>query len=160
MKGELEFHVTREGTQVIREWADAYTEYGVNMGEGFISALLTPAAPKSLVESDCRLEDGKVVLTDTENHIDSRDVTLPFTVMGMTTAEYDANQRKFLELLYTGTLTLRVPPLGDEVYRLVYQKSSSYAQNTARTICKVSVKFTEPDPTDRDEEAKTRDYDA
>ncbi|MCD7721238.1 MAG: hypothetical protein LUI09_03315 [Prevotellaceae bacterium] len=158
MKGEVEFYVTKNS--VTSDWVDAYEEYGVNMGEGFISALLTPAAPKSFIESDCRLEDGKVVLTDTENHLSSRDVTLTFTVMGATTAEYTANLKAFLALLYTGTLTLRVPPLGDEVYRLVYQKSSSYAQNTARTICKLGVKMTEPDPTDRGEEAKERDYDA
>lgn len=41
---------------------DAYTEWGANMGEGFIESIMTPAPLKEFVENTNRLINGKQVL--------------------------------------------------------------------------------------------------
>ncbi len=150
MKGELLIRDTSDRSG----WIDAWETYGVSMGDGFVDALLSPAPLKDMVESDCRLLDGKTVITASAR-VGSRDVTLPFTILGvadgtLTAAESFAERRAaFTSRLQEGAVTLRVPALGDEAYSLVYKKSASYGQNRARTICTLSVKFDEPNPADR-----------
>ncbi len=151
MTGELYFY---RG-----DWEDAWDEYGVNMGSGFIDALLAPAPMKSFIESDCRLEDGKRVIS-AYAYQDSRDVTLSFTVLGDDKEDDDDEDNEgkdclsrlaaFYALLHKGELVLKVPTLGDDVYHLVYKKSSSFSHGTSRRVCTVSVKFTEPDPSNRE----------
>ncbi len=147
MTGELYFYNPQIGER--GDWDDAWDDYGVNMGSGFIDALLAPAPMKSFIESDCRLEDGKRVIS-AYAYQDSRDVTLSFTVLGEDNGDCMERLAEFYALLHKGELTLKVPALGNDVYHLVYKKSSSFSLGTARRICTVSVKFTEPDPTNRE----------
>lgn len=134
---------------------DAYLNYGVRMGEGFLDALTQPSSPKDYIENESRLRHGKQVLTkNTQGNsiirLASRDITLTFVVMGETHEELEQNRKKFYNELYKGEITIQVPEDSNDVYRLVYKgKPSSYGQDLARTTCKVAVKFEETNPNNR-----------
>ena len=52
-----------------------------------------------------------------------------------------------VEELEKGTVNIKIPALGSEVYKLVYLgKNISYALSTDRCFCKISSKFEEPNP--------------
>lgn len=127
---------------------DAFTTWGVNMGDGFLDAISAPLSMKENIENESRVEHGKRVVVVPK--IASREITLGFTIMGATESDYKAKKQSFFDELYKGELTINVPKNGDEVYRLVYLgKSTSFAQNVTRTFCKMAMKFEEPNPTKR-----------
>lgn len=134
---------------------DAYANYGVRPGEGFIDALFAPAPLKEFIENKSRLQDGvRVVVANPKQ--DARDLTLTFTLESTSvptedkpTGNYRENYNAFISELMKGSVSLKMPPLGEETYYLIYQKSTSFAMNMARTASKISVKFLEPDPTYR-----------
>lgn len=125
---------------------DAFS-YGVSMGGGFIDTLKATLAFKDDIENNSAIEHGKrVVLTP---YIDSRDVSLTFTVIGRNRADFEANEKTFLDILYSRKLTIKIKD-NPEYYRLIYTgKSTSYAH--ASTSCKITAKFTEINPKDRGE---------
>lgn len=130
---------------------DAWAEWGVNMGDGFIDAIdaFVPMK-KRVIENDSRLEHGKRVIF-TKPVVDSRTVTLHFTIKGNSEADYRAKRKSFeAELQKEGFVTVSVPTLGAEKYKLIYQgKSVTYGLNRSRTFCAFAAKFEEPNPTDR-----------
>lgn len=129
---------------------DALTEWGVRMNEGFIDALGAFPVMKDFVTNESRLEDGKrITLTSEVKKVQAGDVTLTFHLMGGTHADYLAKKTAFLQTLMAGEITLEVPANGPEVYHLIYQRGTSYAQNRLRTSCKVACKFTEANPMNR-----------
>lgn len=138
--------------ELIINGKDAYTEWGVRMGDGFLDALDGFLPLKALVENESRLEHGKHV--DTGNAmVDSREVTLTFTIEGQDEAQFRTRRKAFQTELLKGKVEVQVPALGGEVYRLVYTgKSLTYALAHDRAFCKVASKFTEPNPMDRDAE--------
>lgn len=128
---------------------DAYTTYGIKMGDGFFDAL-SNAFPtmKDYVENESRLEHGKRVNT-AEPKVASSDITLTFYLEGTSQSDFKAKKAAFRDVLIKGDVTIQVPKDSDDVYHLVYKKSTSYAQNTQRTFCKVACKFEEPNPMNR-----------
>lgn len=129
--------------------SDAYRMYGVRMGDGFLDALGTPAPMKEYVENSSPLEHGKRISV-VEPKVDSREMTLEFTVKGKTREDYRAKKKAFFDCLYQGAITLCVPSDSEDVYKLVYRGNSpSYGQSLDRTFCRVAVKFEEPNPMDR-----------
>lgn len=138
MKGEL-----------IVNGYDAWTEYKVNMGDGFLSQLATPAQMKDYIESTSRNEDGTRMVVIPK--LSSRELSLPFTIMGADAKEFLSNKAKFEEVLNKGNIVIRVPGYDDKKYKLVYTgKSVSYSMNKWRTFATLSAKFIEPNPTDRE----------
>ena len=129
---------------------DAWTEWGVNMGDGFIDALDAPLEMKEYVENESRLEHGKRVLA-TNAKVASRDVTLGFTITGASASDYRTKSKAFFAELQKGAFTVKVPALGDEVYHFVYTgKSVSYGLSLGRNFSHISMKATEPNPMDRE----------
>lgn len=128
---------------------DAYTTWGIRMGDGFLDALGASAPLKEFIESKSRLEHGKRV--DTSNSkLDERDLTLQFTIDGNTPADYQTKKEGFYEELYKGNIEIKVPVNGNEVYHLIYSgKSITYAQSIDRMFGKISIKFNEPNPLNR-----------
>lgn len=120
------------------------------MGEGFLEAIDAPLSMKSYLESESRLENGKRMITD-HVKIDSRELTLSFTIKGTSQSDYQARKKAFCdEVLYKGRVTVEIPALGADVYHLVYLgKSVSYGQNVHRTFGTISGKFCEPNPANR-----------
>lgn len=137
---------------------DAYTTYGIRMGDGFLDALCAPVPVKAYVENVSRLKHGKdVVLRDKEGNslarVDSRELTLTFVLMGDSLANFEAKRRAFYSLLYNGEVNIQIPAdSSGDVYHLVYKgKSASYSHNINRTACKIAIKLEEPNPMNRAE---------
>lgn len=128
---------------------DAWTSWGVRMGSGFLSSIDGFLSMKSYVENDSRLEHGKRMITDNAK-VDSRELTLEFTITGSGEADYRAKRKAFQQELQKGAVAVKVTALGSDVYHLVYTgKSVSYAISLNRSFGRVSAKFTEPNPMNR-----------
>lgn len=138
MKGEL-----------IINGKDAWTQWGVNMGEGFIDTLDAPLPMKEYIENESRLEDGKRVLTSNVKK-DSREITLSFTITGTSESDYRSKKKAFETELYKGSLTISVPKVSADVYHFIYTgKNISYGLSLDRCFGNFSAKFEEPNPSDR-----------
>lgn len=128
---------------------DAFTTWGVRMGGGFLDALDGFLPMKEYIENDSRLEHGKRMIT-TNAKVASRDITLEFTITGGSETDYRTKKKAFQAELQTGAFTIKVPALGSEVYHLVYTgKSISYGLSLSRSFGRISAKFTEPNPMNR-----------
>lgn len=128
---------------------DALQTWGVRMGTGFMDAIDVPCQMKEYIENESRLEHGKRMIANNPK-IASRSVTLPFTIQGNSESDYQSKKKAFYEELYKGNIDIQIPPVSSEVFHLVYTGgSTSYAQNRQRTFCKFSVKFQEPNPSNR-----------
>ncbi len=141
---------------------DAYETWGISMDSSALSALMTPAAIKSLIENDSRLEHGKSMLTSytktnaddsTEEvnmvKIDSRDVTLSFNLTARTEAEFFTRYWSFCKELEKGTLDISTSFLPDVVFHMIYQSCSQFSE-FMRGIGKFTLKLTEPNPKNRE----------
>lgn len=126
---------------------DAWGQWKVAMGSGFIENLLVPAGNKEFIENESRLENGKRVIYNNPK-VASREVTLTFNIHGDTTTEYLANYKAFVAILQAGKVTVRVPVIS-MTFTLIYKKSTSFALGRSRRSSRLVVKFEEPDPTDR-----------
>ena len=128
---------------------DAWTTWGVNMGNGFLDALDSFLPMKDYIENDSRLEHGKRMIT-TGAKVDSREVTLEFTITGSSETDYRTKKKAFQQELQAGAFTLKVPALGTQVYKMVYTgKSISYGLSRNRQFGHFTMKATEPNPMDR-----------
>lgn len=128
---------------------DAYTTFGVSMGDGFLNEIMSFPPIKSFIENKSRLEDGKQLIYNAPKY-DERDITLTFYIEGDTQEEYIQNYSLFQAELKKGLIEIKIPAVNDLVYKLTYLNSQSYAMNRSRTFSKFSVKFNEPNPADRE----------
>ena len=130
---------------------DAWSTWGVRMGDSFLDAIDGFNEMKDYIENESRLEHGKRVITDNAK-VDSREITLQFTIEGSSESDYRSKKKAFQTELEKGAVKIKVPVLGNEVYKLVYLgKSVSYGLSLDRCFGKVSSKFEEPNPMDRNE---------
>ncbi len=130
---------------------DTFSTWGVRMGDGFLDAIDGFNQMKDYIENESRLEHGKRVITDNAK-VDSREITLQFTIEGNSESNYRTKKKAFQTELEKGAVNIKVPVLGNEVYKLVYLgKSISYGLSPDRCFGKVSSKFEEPNPMDRSE---------
>ena len=127
---------------------NALQEWGVMMGDNFIDNILSPAPLKEFIENESGLEDGKRVISSSPKLAD-RDVSLTFTIQGDNESDYIAKYKSFVSELQKGEMVIMVPVLGSEIYRLIYKKSTGFAQNSLRTFSKLIVSFNEPNPANR-----------
>ena len=125
---------------------DAWTTWGVRMGDGFIDTIDGFNEMKEYIENESRLEHGKRVITDNAK-VASRQISLQFTIEGNSEKDFRTKKKAFQKELEKGTVNIKIPALGSEVYKLVYLgKNISYALSTDRCFCKISSKFEEPNP--------------
>lgn len=130
---------------------DAFSTWGVRMGDGFLDAIDGFNQMKDYIENESRLEHGKRVITDNAK-VDSREITLQFTIEGSSESDYRSKKKAFQTEMEKGAINIKVPVLGNEVYKLVYLgKSVSYGLSLDRCFGKISSKFEEPNPMDRNE---------
>lgn len=129
---------------------DAYTEYGVLMGDGFLDTLLAPLAIKDFVTNDCRLRDGRVVVAEIIKK-DYREVNLSFRVIGDTPAKMRENRNKFFGLLYGIKVDVYIPKENpDECFHLLYKgKSATHSHSLEGTVCTITARFEEWNPSNR-----------
>lgn len=130
---------------------DAFSTWGVRMGDGFLDAIDGFNEMKDYIENESRLEHGKRVITDNAK-VDSREITLQFTIEGSSESDYRSKKKAFQTELEKGAVNIKVPVLGNEVYKMIYLgKSISYGLSPDRCFGKVSSRFEEPNPMDRSE---------
>ena len=130
---------------------DAWTTWGVCMGDGFLDAIDGFNEMKDYIEDESRLEHGKRIITDNAK-VASREITLQFTIEGSSESDYRTKKKAFQAELEKGAVNIKVPVLGNEVYKLVYLgKNVSYGLSLDRCFGKVSSKFEEPNPANRSE---------
>lgn len=128
---------------------DAWTTWGVNMGDKFIDNIDAPLANKEYIENESRLEDGKRVITSNAK-VASREITLGFTITGTSQEDYRAKKKAFETELRSGGFTVNIPALGSEVYHLIYTgKSISYGLSLDRRFGHFTMKCEEPNPANR-----------
>ena len=128
---------------------DALAVFGVRMGEGFKDIIDDFPTMKPYIINESRNEDG-VRISITNPKESSRQVNLPFTIEGSTEIDYQTKKNLFITELKKGLITISVPPLGANVYKLVYLgKGTSYALSVDRTFSKFVLKFEESNPADR-----------
>lgn len=129
---------------------------GLRMGSSFINNIEAPADQKECITNSSRLEHGDHIYF--VNKLASRSVTLEFIIIGKATdtqtahENFESRKDAFLEILQNGYLTISIPYSRKDVYRLYAQmKSTTYSKGVGNggAIAKMSVKFLEPDPTDR-----------
>ena len=92
---------------------DAYTTWGVRMGEGFLDVLGASSPMKEFIENKSRLEHGKRVIIN-DPKIDEREITLSFTIEGNSQSDYQAKKKAFFEELYKGVVDIQVPANSNE----------------------------------------------
>lgn len=130
---------------------DAWTTWGVCMGDGFLDAIDGFNEMKDFIEDESRLEHGKRIITDNAK-VASREITLQFTIVGSSESDYRTKKKAFQAELEKGLVNIKVPALGTDVYKLVYLgKNVSYGLSLDRCFGKVSSKFCEPNPANRSE---------
>lgn len=128
---------------------DAYVTWGVRMGNGFLDVIDGFLPMKEYIENESRLEHGKRVIA-TNAKVDSREITLQFTIKGDSESDYRLKKKAFETELYKGNVKIVVPKLGDDIYHLMYLgKSVSYGLSINRCFGRVSMKFSEPNPMNR-----------
>lgn len=131
--------------------------YGIRMGSKFIDTLEAPVDHDDYITNNVRTEDG-VRIIPVKPTKSSRNVTLEFQIMGKATStktahqDYEDKVDQFNKLCDNGFMTICVPNSRSDVYRLYAQrKSSSYAKGHVNygEVGKISVKFLEPNPSNR-----------
>ena len=120
---------------------------GVSLLHGGYSALLEFAPLKEYVTNDDPMKAGIQIDLTHVPPVASRDVTLTFLIVGGSESAFLANLSSFKNAITQGIVELDVPDLGCK-YRLLYKNSTQF-ENYRLNACKLSVKFNEPDPTNR-----------
>lgn len=120
---------------------------GVTLLEGSYASLLTPPQMKDWVSNDDPRMDGVQYIAPETPVVKERNVNLYFMVKGATRAEFLSRYNTFIGLLQSGMANVSIPDLG-ETYALKYESCTSF-DHFGLTMCKVAVKFTEPQPKNR-----------
>ena len=131
--------LTINGTDALREW-------GVRLTGESLQNLMKPLDVKDRVSSTSRLEDGDRYIVETPR-IKAREVQVEFSVEGRTREEFIARFDKFCNTLQEGVVTLSTRYQQNVRYRLLFTSCTSFY--TRRTLCKIAVKFIEPNPRNR-----------
>lgn len=130
---------------------DAFVRYGINLEDGALSTLMTPAPMKDYIEGKSRLKHGKSVVTKNVMY-DSREITLPFHLIAKSKDEFFQKYSLFCEeVLSKGKFELRTKYQSGVVYRFVYLSCTQFRQ-FMQEMAVFSLKVEEPNPTDRAEE--------
>ena len=126
--------------------ADALREWGARLTGESLQNLMKPLEVKDRVSSTSRLEDGDRYIVETPR-IKAREVQVEFSVEGRTREEFIARFDKFCNTLQEGVVTLATRYQQNVRYRLLFTSCTSFY--TRRTLCKIAVKFIEPNPRNR-----------
>lgn len=71
---------------------NAYTTWGVRMGDGFLDVLGASSPMKEFIENKSRLEHGKRVIINNPK-VDEREITLSFTIEGNSQSDYQSKKK-------------------------------------------------------------------
>ena len=134
---------------------DAYEEYGVFLCSDRsgvydnLSALLTPPPAKSYVTVNYWEKDGEETEVE-QTRYEARDLSLRFALVADSEPVFTLKYRRFLEVVKSGWLELRVTETG-KTYRVYYLSSPGLVmktrlKTTGRLLAIWTIKFREPKP--------------
>lgn len=126
---------------------DAYTEYGMSLEDGAISALLTPPSLKEFVENESRIENGKKIIVGYPVY-DARDISLAFHIVAPTKEAFFAQYQALCAVLQKGIVKIKTKYQADAIYKFVYNSCTQFSQYSFG-IAKFTLKLTEANPADR-----------
>lgn len=134
--------------ELIINGKDAYQEWGVRMGEGFLDTINGYFPMKEYITNNDRTQDGVQYFGVPK--VNERSLTLNFTIEGSDKDDFTVKNRAFAEMMRKGDVTIQVPADRPDVYHLKYTgKSCTFARNMERTFAKIGLVFIEPNPTNR-----------
>lgn len=135
-------------TELIINGKDAFTEWGIRMGDGFLDTLNGYSPMKEYITNNDRTQDGVQYIGTPK--VNERNVTLNFTLEGVDAPDFAAKNKAFASVMRQGDVTIQIPSDSPDVYHLKYTgKSCTFARNTERTFAKIGLAFIEPNPTNR-----------
>lgn len=143
---ELVFYTSR-GTGIC-----AWKEYGIRMGDGFIDTISEPVTFKEYVVNESATEHGVRLLATGMPMVKSRDVMLTITIEGDTPDSMRNQRNSFMEFVMgnNGALALSTADDPETIYRLyMIGKGGEYGRSLDGCFCKMCLKFTEPNPSNR-----------
>ncbi len=135
------------GVYLIINGKNAKEEWGVLTTQNTLNSLLAPAPMKGRPSFDPRLEDGSRI-DNSDPKVASRDLNLEIQMTADSPEEFYARHAAFCSELAKGDIELYTTDRPDTVYRLLYNSCNQYSQ-FCRGIATLSLKVTEPNPTDR-----------
>lgn len=125
---------------------DLWSVFGGRLAKGSYEKLLSPAQMKDYISNESRLEHGKRIMVRNPR-TESRDIQLQIFIEGKDENSYLSNYKLFINELQKGEISLGVKKL-KTIYNFVYTGCSSYGDYGLKRG-KFTVKFTEPDVTNR-----------
>lgn len=126
---------------------DAFTEFGMSLTDGGLSALLTPAPNKAYISNRSRLENGTRVMNHNPK-VDERTVTVPFHIIAPTKEAFFSRYEALCDVLAGGDLEIKCSYYPTKTFRMKYQSCSQFSEYQ-QGIAKFTLKLIEPDPTNR-----------
>lgn len=126
---------------------DAYTAWGLSFEDGALSALMTPAPNKELIQNKSRITHGKSVITSNVM-VDEREISLPFHIVASSKADFFSKYNSFCNVLASGVLNVSSRYQTGVVYHLIYLSCTQFGEYQ-RDMAKFVLKVCEPDPTNR-----------
>ena len=129
-------------------WVDMYKEWGVSFDSTALSALMTPAPLKSMIENDVMTENGKRVVR-TGRKLAERSVTLSFNIVANNKTNFMLKYGKFCsQVLSLGKLDIKTAYMSASTFHLDYLSCQSFGEYQ-QEIGKFVLRVTEPNPGNR-----------
>lgn len=126
---------------------DAYTTWGVSLGETAFSVLMTPAPMKDCVEANSSLEHGKrVYIADSGMKVDERDLQLPFNIQASSLVDFNNKLVGVTSELQKGISEVYIKDL-DTTYHFKYEGAQPLT--FLKRIGTILIRFNEPNPMNR-----------
>ena len=126
---------------------DAYAAWGISMDDTSLSALMTPAPNKDLIENKSRLEHGKLVISSNPKK-DERNLILQLNLTAPDRDTFFSRYDNFCNELNFGILEIKTKYQPTVVYRMIYQSCQQFSQ-FMQGIGKFALKLNEPNPNNR-----------
>lgn len=129
-------------------WVDMFKEWGVSMDSTALSALMTPAPLKAMIENSVATENGKRVIR-AERPVDERTVTLGINISAPTKAAFLSRYSAFCsQVLYAGKIDLSTTYQQGVIYHLDYLSCQSFGEY-CQSMGKFVLRVVEPNPANR-----------
>lgn len=128
---------------------DARSEWGLVFNTALSDALLLPAATKSPIQSESRLEHGtRTIIPEGSVKLSKRDITLEIGITAPNRATFLSRYEALIEEFQKGWLNIRTSLIPGKVFRCRYVSCTQFTNYNGR-IAKFILKLEEPNPNNR-----------
>lgn len=129
---------------------DIWVYYKANLIKGAYKELCKDLSAKDSVKNTSRLEDGDRISVSTDGlKFKSRDFSISFLVQGSNYADMLSNYANLIDAISQNVVNFGVKSLGN-VYKVIFNEVQDITDYTKESMRVVKIKFTEPNPKDRE----------